>query len=99
MTGLLNASKRFSDIVIRYGGDEFLLIFMDGEEQGLLKWQERLNRNLARWNAENELINCDLSLSIGYSIYDEQKDIETVIKEADMKMYRNKATKKNNKEI
>lgn len=94
LADLLNASKRASDIAIRYGGDEFLVILMNDKEEAFLTWKKRLEAGLVQWNKKNNIIDCDLSLSIGYSIYNGEKDIETVIKEADTNMYLDKGEKK-----
>lgn len=92
---LLKESVRASDIIIRYGGDEFLIILMDNSSDGDVKWQKRFQLLLEEWNTNNSnYFNQDISLSFGFSQFTGTKSIEEVIKEADKKMYDQKSGKK-----
>lgn len=90
LSSLFNESKRASDIVIRYGGDEFLIILLNGSEEIFYMWRQRFLDSLQKWNSENDIIDCKLSLSLGFAIFDGSKTIENVIKEADANMYKEK---------
>jgi diguanylate cyclase (GGDEF)-like protein len=47
---LLKASIRGSDAVVRYGGDEFLILLADTTIIGSEKVVDRINKHLAEWN-------------------------------------------------
>lgn len=88
---LLVAQVRESDIVVRYGGDEFLvmLIETDGQMDAVVR---RIQAAVAEQNRTNELIPFPVSLAIGAAHWDPKGDqpIEKVLSAADRRMYRMK---------
>lgn len=88
----LQQEIRPSDTVIRYAGDEFLLL-LEGlsHEQEAREIAERVRKTIQRiiWEGEREL---PLSASIGISIYPmDRADSETMIHYADQAMYQAKS--------
>ncbi|MBS3786997.1 diguanylate cyclase [Candidatus Bipolaricaulota bacterium] len=88
---LLQDNVREVDTVIRYGGDEFLILLPEtGDGSRIVV--NRLKDKMETWNQNNDLINFPLSLAIGASNFDPQEEIgvEEKIAEADRKMYEDK---------
>ena len=71
------------DYVIRWGGEEFLLILMDCDEKRVATITEDIRRDIAFGN--NEI--CPLTVSIGYSKYDNNENYHTCLDRADKALY------------
>jgi diguanylate cyclase (GGDEF)-like protein len=84
---ILKSATRGCDAVIRYGGDEFVLILADATLEGAEQVAERIDKCLQEWNAQKQLKNFELSLSVGFSGWTEGKSLDKILTEADLKMY------------
>ena len=85
---ILKNSIRESDMVVRYGGDEFLLVLLEPNDNGGLQTvKERILKKLDEYNSKNPPI--PISLSIGFSLWDPQKGepLDKALNEADRNMY------------
>jgi two-component system, cell cycle response regulator len=91
IAGMLKASIRGSDAAVRYGGDEFLILLADTTAHGAANVIERLNKNVAEWNAADALDNFRLSLSIGVAEWCDGLALDEVLDLADRNMYEQKA--------
>lgn len=84
---------RTTDIICRYGGDEFVVILLESSRQLAEMALKRLQRELASNPVvlPSEGIGLDLSLSIGISSYPENGcTMADLLAAADAAMYRNK---------
>jgi len=87
------------DIIARYGGDEFCVLFEEDTLLGLNAKITLINENLRKFNdATKKTYN--LSFSIGYAIYnlDKGNDMESFFKTMDQRMYEEKISKKTENE-
>lgn len=94
VASFLSSSIRESDYLIRYGGDEFLLILIEtGQTAALVR--ERIINNSKLAEKTTHLIGSPVTISIGYSHWnaDSVISIRETLAEADRKMYEHKKTK------
>jgi diguanylate cyclase (GGDEF)-like protein len=84
---LLKAHFRLSDSVVRYGGDEFLVVMSDTDEHGAQVSVERLQEAVERWNAAAAIAGYKMSLSCGVAAFADAASASEVIEAADQKMY------------
>ncbi|WXR61060.1 diguanylate cyclase [Peptostreptococcaceae bacterium AGR-M142] len=110
ISNLFKSSLRSTDVIGRYGGDEFVIILKDSSytisqtvasklEQEIKKldgYKEKLKASL---NIDDLTIpkNKILGISVGIEYYDKNSnmDLDEMIKQADIKMYKIKKEKKN----
>lgn len=88
---LLKDNVREVDTVVRYGGDEFLILLPETGD-GSQVVVERLKAKIDTWNEENDILDFPLTLAIGSSNFDPQEElsVEEKISEADKRMYQDK---------
>lgn len=82
---------RASDICARFGGDEFIVLLTDGEQETTQQAIKRFANNLISVSGHLDLP-YQVTFSYGVVAYDRQKhiNIELLINEADQAMYENK---------
>jgi diguanylate cyclase (GGDEF)-like protein len=87
IAALLKNSVRGSDAVVRYGGDEFLIILADTSRASASRVVERLKAYLGDWNKAGHLERFEVSLSIGFAEWTEGKTLDDLLDVADREMY------------
>ncbi len=93
VASLLRRCVRGSDAIIRYGGDEFLVILADTGRADAAKVYDRMNKFVEEWNGEDHLEGFELSFSVGASEWQDGRTVEEVLEEADRELYANKAVR------
>jgi len=91
IANVLKVSIRGSDAIVRYGGDEFLILLADTTADCAHKVIERINRKLEEWNDSDHLEGFRLSLTIGAAEWHEGDTLDEVLDQADQRMYEGKA--------
>lgn len=87
MADLLRASFREADLLVRFGGDEFAVLFADTDEQGAWIAMQYLTEQVALYN-ERKLHPWALKFSWGVSEFDHNRnDQQQWLKDADDKMF------------
>lgn len=94
IAALLQGAVRGSDAVVRYGGDEFLVFLADSPAEGAGIVNSRVAKSVQDWNASGHLGNFELTLSIGMAEWNDGKNLDQMLTEADQKMYAAKDARK-----
>lgn len=91
---ILEENVREPDTVIRYGGDEFLVVMPETSSGSDIVIQ-RLKDETRNWSQETGLIDFGLTLAVGSAQYDpdEEPPVDQVLKKADKRMYEDKNKK------
>ncbi len=85
----IQRSVRGSDAVVRFGGDEILVVLPDTDKEGARVVLERIKRNLEKISEKS----LPISISAGIAVWDDSKDFDYVIEKADKRMYKDKGDK------
>jgi len=89
----LKGSVRITDIIGRWGGDEFILIIKNVILKESLIIADNLIKNLKTLKVGG--VSVDIKVSIGVSMYKIKEDIKDLIKRVDSALYKAKAKGKN----
>ena len=88
VASLLNSALRECDLVVRYGGDEFLVVLLETNGESSLVKDRILDAVKAR-EGTTELVPFPVTLSIGCAHWNPESDqtVESVLSKADARMY------------
>lgn len=88
LAGLLRANCRASDVLGRYGGEEFMLMLVESTRPQALEACEKLRERVARhdWTAVHPAL-LALSVSIGVAASDAGTAAEVLVENADRQLY------------
>jgi diguanylate cyclase (GGDEF)-like protein len=90
VASLLRGAVRGCDAVVRYGGDEFILILADAERPGAERVVERIQTALRDWNHEGHLEDFKVTVSLGIAEWKDGMTLDEALDEADRNMYQEK---------
>lgn len=91
MASILDRSTRGGDYVFRMGGEEFLIVLVDTDEEGSRLFAERLRQAVAKepmLAAADTLLN--VTVSIGLTLHDGHPDYQRSMQRADQALYQAK---------
>ncbi|MFC2078391.1 GGDEF domain-containing protein [Candidatus Bipolaricaulota bacterium] len=88
---ILCSSVRDTDYVVRYGGDEFLLLLLETNGETTIV-RDRIVELMASRNPMNQLVDFPITLSIGIAHWmpDTTESMESILSHADQAMYAEK---------
>jgi diguanylate cyclase (GGDEF)-like protein len=87
VASMLRSAVRGSDAVVRYGGDEFIVILADTTSGGADTVIKRIKKCFDSWNDRTPLLNFELSVSIGVSEWKNGQTLQDIVNQADQEMY------------
>ncbi len=87
---LIRSKIRNSDIIIRYGGDEFLVILPEAEKSGIERLAARLKLALIDWAPQTGLTDFNLRFAIGIAFFNPEARIDEALSIAEEHMLRDR---------
>jgi diguanylate cyclase (GGDEF)-like protein len=98
MAAILKSCVRGSDFVVRYGGDEFLVILSETDEPGAVTVQGRIREKVVDWDRINRVGDVPISFSMGLYLHVAGQSVEQDVGEVDARMYADKQASHNGPE-
>ncbi len=96
--GIIKKSIRDTDIGARYGGDEFIIILTETDNEGVRSFCERLRQTIEKAEFNNGEAKMKLTASLGYAIakpLNQILDARAIVKWADKALYDSKSKGRN----
>lgn len=100
--GILKDNVRHDDVIARYGGDEFVIILVNANQQRAYQIAERIRRKISRMSFDDPESDhtFGITASIGIATYpDDAATAKNLIDSADKAMYRVKRQVKNKSQL
>ncbi|MFD2167918.1 GGDEF domain-containing protein [Thalassotalea euphylliae] len=89
------ATVRSTDTVVRWGGEEFLILLSNVEAAQVKRIAENIRKNIEKTPVANEEIAINITVSIGIAFSREVSSIEELVELADNRLYAAKGHGKN----
>ena len=89
---VLLESISYYDTLVRWGGEEFVIIVIDVDEKGMIKYCEKINKTVEENNSEEDL---SVTVSIGATLFKKQDTQDSMISRADKALYQAKEKGRN----
>ncbi len=95
--GLIRGNMRDSDMGARYGGDEFLIVVLEPDVEGIKTFCERLRKKIEMTTFQSGADSMRLTTSLGYCLSNPKIDADarTLVRLADRALYEAKAHGRN----
>ncbi len=96
-TNILNENLREKDLLIRWGGDEFLIICEDISLKSLDVLSGRLRREVEGYSFPYEAEHIEITSSIGFALHKKGQpfDFDSLVNSADQYLYKSKDSGRN----
>ncbi len=95
VASILKTCVRGSDYVVRYGGDEFLILLPETDKKGAEIVRQRIGEKMTEWDRNHRMGEVPISLSLGLYLHVPGQTPEQDVAEADSRMYVEKQGMKN----
>lgn len=95
IAAILKENKRHGEILMRYGGDEFVLLASNYDEEAAEECITRLKEAMQKYNKTfNKPYKLDASIGYCITTLSSKEELNDLIENADREMYKNKNIKK-----
>jgi diguanylate cyclase (GGDEF)-like protein len=91
---ILKSCVRGSDYVVRYGGDEFLVLLPETDQEGGEIVRHRVREKVAEWDSSNRVGDLQISVSLGMYLHVTGQTPDKDVAEVDARMYAEKQANK-----
>ena len=91
----LNSNVRKSDFVARWGGEEFIILLIDSDINQAQIIAEQLRSQVAQSNQLAQYAQQQVTISLGVTSANEKDNADTILKRADLALYKAKSAGKN----
>jgi len=88
-------SVRISDLMFRYGGEEFVIVLPETDESGVLRLAKRIRRRVEKLETRIQGQTVPMTVSIGITTLQESDDDKTFVGRADEALYKAKRDGRN----
>jgi two-component system cell cycle response regulator len=85
---------RASDVVARYGGDEFVVLLPETTQKGASSLANSLRKAVRQWNLCNTDPDLTLNLAFGYACVENGVSLTNALSQADANMYQDKMSQR-----
>lgn len=89
---LIQTRIRNSDFIVRFGGDEFLVVLPDTDDAGVYILARRLKEAMREWSRRSGMDEFGLKLAIGIARYSADRPVDEILKLAEQRMHLDKRT-------
>jgi diguanylate cyclase (GGDEF)-like protein len=96
---IIRKNIRTSDIICRWGGDEFIILLKNCDKDNSLKIAEKIRREINYSFMYYKGRTFKTSATIGISLYEKDDDLDRIIEKADKALYKAKYNGRNRCEI
>jgi len=93
---LIKTNLRTTDILFRWGGEEFVIVCPETNKDGVMLLVENIRKKVEEYSFEKI---GSKTVSIGFTVYEEQDDEMSLIKKADEALYKAKNSGRNRVEF
>jgi len=93
IASILKSCVRGSDYVVRYGGDEFLIVLSETDGTGSQVVLNRIREKVGEWDRDSRVGNVPIGMSMGLHQHLAGQTVEQSVSEADTHMYADKRSK------
>ncbi len=90
MARVIQTRIRNSDTVVRFGGDEFLLILPDTDDTGVQTLTGRLKESAREWSRRSRMTEFKLAFAIGVARYSSDHAMDSILALAEQRMLQDK---------
>ena len=87
---------RSTDIAVRWGGEEFIVIYLETDKDEVLRLVDKLREDIEKHSFEAI---GSVTVSSGVTVYQEDDDITSIISRADKALYKAKENGRNSVEF